>query len=567
MKKMDPITLEVMRNALYSITDEMSAALVRTAYSTNIKDRRDCSCAFYTHDGKVVAQSEVGTPLHLGVMPKVIGTILKKFPIENMEPGDQYIMNTPYPAGPGHLNDITIMSPIHYGDIVVALVANQAHHVDVGGFAPGSMPFGVTEIYQEGLQIPPTKIFSRNKPVQDIIDFIQVNVRTPDAFIGDAMAQVAGNNVGKKRVIEMLHKYGSEEVLFYMAEIMNYSERRMLSGIKSLPKGVYEFEDYLEGSGVDINLIKIKAKVEICKDKIIVDFTGTDPQVKGPVNCRKPTAEACVYYVMKCIIDPGLPPNDGAYRPIEVIVEDGSLLSATFPSSVVHSNIVTTQRIVDVLFGALFKAVPKRVCAACSGTENIVIIGGTHPKTNKPFSYVETYGGGQGALFMQDGMSGVHTHMTNTRNAPVEIIEHTYPLLVKRYGLVPDSEGAGKYRGGFGMVREIETYVDATFTLGTERAILKPWGVYGGLEASTAKCTLVAADGKEEILPSKITRKISKGDTITTITPGGGGWESPKHRDPEKVRWDVLEGLVSVDRAKNVYGIVINDGPVKTKLK
>lgn len=563
MMKADPITLEVMRNALYSITDEMSAALVRTAYSTNIKDRRDCSCALYTADGQVVAQSEIGTPLHLGVMPKVIQSILKKFSIQSMEPGDQFIMNTPYPAGPGHLNDITVMQPIHHNGKVIALVANQAHHVDVGGYAPGSMPFGVTEIFQEGLQIPPVKIVSRGDPVVDVMDLIRTNVRTRDAFKGDVMAQVAANNVGRKRYLELVKKHSAEEVLFYQKEIMDYSERRMRAGIRELPDGVYEFEDYLEGTGVTDEMINIRAKIEIDGDRVRVDFVGTHPQVKGPINCRKPTAEACVYYVMKCIVDPGLPPNEGAYRPIEVSVPEGSLVCADFPSSVVQSNIITTQRIVDVLLGAMFRAVPEKVCAACSGTENIVIIGGLNPGTGQYFNYIETYGGGQGATYYQDGMSGVHTHMTNTRNAPVEVIENSYPLLVEKYGLVTNSEGAGRYRGGFGMMREVITYVDAKFTIGTDRVKLKPWGLMGGLSAGTAKCCKISGDGEVSEIPAKFTGEISKGDKIIVITPGGGGWGSPTDRDPEKVLWDVVEGIVSVERAMDVYGVVIKPGTMK----
>jgi len=566
MRKVDPVTLEVMRNTLYSITDEMSAALVRTAYSTNIKDRRDCSCALYTSDGRVVAQSEIGTPLHLGVMPKVIKSILQKFNTAQMDPGDHFILNTPYPSGPGHLNDITIMHAIHCNGRVIALVANQAHHVDVGGYAPGSMPFGITEIFQEGIQIPASKIMSHGEIIIDVFELIKSNVRTKDEFSGDIMAQISANNVGRKRFLEVIKKYSLEEVSFYMDEIMNYSERRMRSGIRLLPQGEYEFEDYLEGTGISDEIINIRAKIMIQKSSINVDFSGTHPQVKGPINCKLPTVEACVYYVMKCIIDPGLPPNDGAYRSINLKVPEGCLLNAEFPASVVQSNIITTQRIVDVLLGAMFKAVPEKVCAACSGTESIVIIGGLNPKTNSYYNYVETYGGGQGATYCQDGMSGVHTHMTNTRNAPVEVIENNYPLFVEKYGLVPNSEGAGKYRGGFGMTREVVAFLDSKLTVGTDREKLRPWGVLGGHEASGSKTFKVLPDGKVVQLPAKFTGELDKQSKLIVITPGGGGWGDPFTRDPEKVLWDVVEGLVSINRARDVYGVIINPHKMEVNL-
>ena len=286
-KKIDPITLEVIRNALYSVSDEMSAALIRTAYSTNIKDRRDCSCAVYLITGEVVAQSEIGTPLHLGVMPAVVDTVLKRFPPDKMDPGDDIIMNETYPAGPGHLNDVTLVSPIFYKGKAVALVANQAHHVDVGGYAPGSMPFGVTETFQEGLQIPPVKIVKRDVIDEEIASLISDNVRTKTEFRGDLLAQVASNNVGERRFLELIYKYGQETVMFYLREIMNYSERRMREGIRRIPDGTYSFEDFIEGDSITEDLIKIKVKVEVRGDEVLADFTGSSPQVQGPAQLQK----------------------------------------------------------------------------------------------------------------------------------------------------------------------------------------------------------------------------------------------------------------------------------------
>jgi len=551
----DPILMEVIRSALYSVADEMVAALVRTAYSTNIKDRRDCSAAVYTPAGEVVAQSEVATPLHLGVMSAVVETVLKAVPLDRWQPGDDIMMNIPYPAGPGHLNDITVVSPVFYQEEIVALVANMSHHVDVGGFAPGSMPVGVHEIYQEGIQIPPVKIVKQDVIDDELLAIFLANIRTRMEGRGDLMAQVAANNVGERRLQDLFQRYDPTTLARTMQAIMNYSERRMRAGIREIPNGVYTFQDYLEFNDEEESLIPIRVSIAVEDDEITMDFTGTSPQVRGSLNCRRPTVEACAYYVVKCLVDPGLPPNSGAHRPIKVIVPEGSLLHARFPASTVHSNIVTTQRIVDVMTGALLKAVPERLTAACSGTENMIIIGGLNPRTGRWFNYTETYGGGQGAFHDRDGMSGVHTHMTNTRNAPVEVIEASYPITVERYGLVLDSAGAGRYRGGLGMERHVTVHTDATLTVSSDRHRTRPWGVESGLPAANSRVRIVKANGKEVELPGKITCDIQAGDQLITTTPGGGGWGDPTTRSRQAVEHDLQERLISPERARSVYGL------------
>lgn len=559
MNTVDPVTLEIMRNAFQSVADEMTAALVRTAYSTNIKDRRDCSCALLTTEGEVVAQTELGTPLHLGVMPAAVKVILQKFSPGELHPGDVVVSNVPYPMGPGHLSDVTIMSPIFYQKKLVALAANQAHQVDVGGYAPGSMPFGVTEIYQEGLQIPPVKLMKRNRVDQELLALILQNVRTRKVTEGNVMAQIAANNVGRQRMGELLRKYGRTHVLTYMKELLDYAERSMRAGIGKIPAGTYAFEDFVEGDGITDDLIKIRTTISVRKNSILVDFAGTDKQVKGPMNARISAAQACVYFALKCIIDPDLPTNSGAYRPIEVRAEEGSLVQARFPAAVCNANILTDQRLVDVLLGALIQAVPERVPAACSGEMNLVNVGGIHPRSEEYYNYVETYGGGQGALHNQDGMDGVHTHMTNTRNAPVEVIESTYPFQIERYGLVPDSEGAGEYRGGMGMTREIIMKGDETkFSLSADRRTIHPWGVLGGLSSETSDCVVVSKTGERRRLPSKVTTTLVKDDKVIIITPGGGGWGDPRKRDPEAVRRDVEAELITPQRARDLYGVIID---------
>jgi len=557
----DAISLEVMNNALMSMTEEMSAALIRTAYSTNIKDRRDCSCAVYAPDGQVVAQSEVGTPLHLGVMPAVVRTVLGRFPVETLRPGDSILYNNPYPEGPGHLNDITLVSPVFFDDKPVALLANQAHYVDVGGYAPGSMPFGVTEIFQVGLQIPPVRVLKEGKVDEEILSLLMENVRTKVEFKGDLMAQVAANNVGARRMRELFQKHGEEFVFAHMREIMDYSERRIRAGIRNLKSGRYAFEDYIEGDSITEDLIRVAVTVTVSGDEVTADFTGTSPEVKGPLNCRRASTAACVYYVVKSLADPGAPPNSGSYRPIHVVAPEGSLVNSNYPRSVVHSNIITTHRIVDCLLGALLEAAPDRVMAAHHGTQNLINIGGRNSRTGRLFNYIETYGGGQGALHCQDGMDGVHSHMTNTRNAPVEVIEATYPLRVRRYGLIPDSEGPGRFRGGMGMLREITILEpEVTLTISSDRNRLRPWGVFGGKHASPAVCRLMDREGGELQLRSKDTRRIHEGDTVVTMTSGGGGWGNPHERNPEHVRRDAIEGLVSPERARSEYGVALK-GP------
>jgi N-methylhydantoinase B len=557
--KVDPITLQVLTNAAYSIAEEMSVALIRTSRSTNIKDRRDASCALYDTAGAiaVISQSEIGTPLHLGVMGAAVGTALNKIPAESLEPGDDLIMNNPYPAGPGHLNDICVISPIFYRGELVALVANQAHHVDVGGYAPGSMPFGVTEIYQEGLQIPPLKLSRQGKLNLDVLDLVMENVRDPEDLKGDLMAQIAANNVGERRVCELMDRYGKEVVQRYMQEIMNYSEQRMLSALRRLPRGKYGFEDYLEGDGWTEDLIKIKVTVEITRDKFVVDFHGTSKQVQGPLNCRPASAAACVYYVLKAVLDPELPGNAGAFRPVHVITEPGSLVEVQYPGALANANIITTMRIVDTLLGALRDVIPERVVAGCQSNQ-LFNIGGYHPRTQRRYSYIETYGGGQGGLVDRDGMSGVQMHMTNTRNAPIEVFEASHPMFVERYGLIPDSAGAGKFRGGFGKRRDIRILSsDNTATMSTDRTRIPPWGLYGGKPGACSRFLLRDPRGKMMQLPSKGTRRVDRGAVISCITAGGGGYGDPLERDPERVRFDVREGLVSSLNARNFYGVVL----------
>jgi N-methylhydantoinase B len=360
------------------------------------------------------------------------------------------------------------------------------------------------------------------------------------------------------RLKEVFERFSLKESLLYFQEVMNYSERRMKAAIREIPNNRCRFEDYIEGDSIDDRLIKIAVSVEIGDEEILLDFSGTDREVKGPINCCRSTVLASVYYAIKSALDPDIPPNSGAYRPIKINVAQGSLLNANYPRPVCNSNIVTAPRIADVIFGAMQPIIPRKISAASSGTMNLINIGGQFPGRAELFNYIETYGGGQGAMFCKDGMSGVHTNMTNTRNAPIEAIEIAYPFFIEHYGLVPDGEGAGEYRGGLGMTRQIRFMGEsATLTVSTDRQKKRPWGVQGGLEASGSQCFIDNGGNRRE-LPSKITTAIRHNDVVVIITPGGGGWGDPHRRDLNQVLEDVREGYISLERAKKVYGVVID---------
>jgi N-methylhydantoinase B len=543
--KIDPVTLEVLRHALQAIAEEMAVALMRTAYSTNITDRRDCSCAVYLPNGEPVAQSESGTPLHLGVMPAVVGNVLREIPMERMAPGDQYMTNTPYPEGPGHLNDVTLVAPVFVDGRLVALVANQAHHVDVGGMTPGSMPADAVEIFQEGLQIPPVALMREWATVEDTLSLFLANVRTPATSRGDLLAQVAANKVGDDRVRALIARWGDAVVGQAMSALLDHAERRMRAAIQTLPDGVYTAEDSLEGPEGPLVL---RVAVTIAGDMLTADFTGSAPQIRAPLNCRPPTLRACLAYVVQAMLDPGGSPNAGALRPLAAEAPPGSLLNALHPASVVHSNVVTTQRICDVLIRALYGAAPQRVVAACSGTQALICMGGHDSKRNEPFTYIETHGGGAGARPGADGQSAVHTHMTNTLNSPVEVLEQSFPFRVVEYALEAGSAGAGCWRGGFGLRRSWLLDAYATLTIAADRARTRPWGLEGGRAAKPARIELLR-DGRTRRLKARGTYELQPGDRLTLVTPGGGGWGNSRCRDCALVAADTEAGLLSPESA------------------
>jgi len=552
----DAATLEVLRHRFFAVAEEMGAALVRTAYATNIKDRRDCSCAVFTPDGEVIAQAE-HIPLHLGVLPWGVKGALKILPTGRLQPGDVIMHNDPFIGGT-HTPDIIMFAPVYYEDQMVSVVGNLAHHLDVGGMVPGTLTPDAEEIFQEGIRFPPVRIQKAGTLDDEILAIHSHNVRTVYESRGDLLAQLSANRVGQMRFDEICREFGPETVMAGIDEFANYCDRRMTAELGEIPPGRYTFADWLEGDGISSDRLEIRVTVEVGRGRIRCDFTGSAPQCRGPLNAVRPMTLACVYYVIKSLTDPSIPPNEGTYRRIDVVTPPRTIVNASFPAATGFANATTCQRIVDVLLGAFAQAVPDRVCAAATGSMNELHIGGFDSDTQTYFSHIETYGGGYGGYARGDGESGVHTHMTNTRNAPVEVLESSLPVRVNHYGLVENSEGPGCYRGGFGIVRDM-TFLgrEAECVISADRVEIRPWGLDGGMPGGGARFHHVR--GSESVsLGSKVRLRLQHRDRLVVETSGGGGWGLPAERDPTAVAADVVDELVSRERAAGAYGTVID---------
>ncbi len=514
--EISPILLEVFNNRFASIADEMGAVLQRTAFSPNIKERRDFSCAVFDREGNLIAQA-AHIPVHLGSMPMSVKSAIAAYGGE-IDEGDIIVLNDPFKGGT-HLPDITMVAPVYFEGELLFFVANRAHHADVGGMTAGSMPLS-TSIYQEGIIIPPLKLIKGGEFDGELLRFFLNNVRNPYEREGDFAAQVSALKVGQKRLIELLQKHGKEEVLKYTRALLDYAEKLTRSFIERIPDGVYTFTDYLEDDGLGTKDIKITARVEVKGDTLRVDFSESDPQVLGPFNAVEAITRSAVLYVIRSLAgNEEMPTNEGVMRPIEVITKKGTVVDAKFPAAVAGGNVETSQRIVDVLLGAFAKALPEVVPAASQGTMNNLTIGGINPETGESFSYYETLGGGTGAWSGGDGESAIHSHMTNTLNTPVEALEFAYPLFVRRYEIRRGSGGDGLFRGGDGLIREVELLCDAEVTILSERRRIPPYGLFGGKPGEVGRNLI---DGKP--VESKFSKRLPKGSVITIETPGGGGW-------------------------------------------
>lgn len=517
----DPIRLEVFKHLLSSVAEEMGMVLRRTGYSPNIKERRDFSCALFDAEGRMIAQA-AHIPVHLGAMPISVHEAVQAL---NFAPGDVVILNDPFHGGT-HLPDITLITPIFIGNgleqQLFGFSANRAHHSDVGGMAPGSMPLS-QELYQEGVIIPPLKLAEAGHLNQGLLDLLLANVRTPEERAGDLRAQMAANRKGAERMQELVSKYGQDDVEHYMAGLLSYAERMTRRLIADLPDGTYTFRDQMDDDGVDPEPAEIAVAITIAGDEATIDFTGTSPQRKGSINAVYAITLSATYYVFRSLIGLDIPSNSGCLEPLSVIAPEGTLVNARPPAAVAGGNVETSQRITDVLLGALAQARPEGVPAASQGTMNNFTAGGWDPEHERPYAYYETIGGGMGARPGKDGVDAIHTHMTNTMNTPIEALEYTYPLLVRRYEIRRGSGGAGRYRGGDGIRRDIALLHEAQVTILSERRKFPPYGLQGG-EPGTIGRNVLIRDGKGQDLPGKISLPVRADDVVSIRTPGGGGY-------------------------------------------
>ena len=533
--EIDSVTLEVFRNQLESIAEEMGEVLIQSAYSPNIKERQDCSTALFDASGRMVAQAE-HIPVHLGAMPDAVEVVAESDP----GPGDAYILNDPFNGGT-HLPDVTIVSTLAPEDAVVGYAVTRAHHADVGGMTPGSMPAGASEIYQEGIRLPGVELRAGGELNDDLMAVILANVRNRTERRADLRAQLAAHDRAEERVGELLAEHGSSRVENAFDAVIDYSQTRMTGEVEAFPDGTFTASDVLEGDGITDADLPIEVTVTVDGSRIDVDFTGTAPQCQGNMNAPLAVAKSAVYFVVRSITDPEIPPNHGCYANIEVSAPDGTVVNPSPPAAVVGGNVETSQRLTDVVFAAFAEAVPDRVPAGSQGTMNNLIIG---TRRRGGFTYYETIAGGFGARPNKDGMDGVQVGMTNTLNTPIEALEAEYPFRVEEYGFRADSGGDGEYRGGLGLVRSMTVETDAVVSLLTERRRHQPRGVAGGEPGARGENL---ADG--EPLPAKATRNVDAGTTITIRTPGGGGYGDPADRAAGAIEADRLDGKATPDRA------------------
>ena len=533
MTDFDPTTLEIYRALYTSVAEEMGVALRRTAFSPNIKERRDYSCAVFDSSGRVIAQGD-HMPVHLGSMPMAVSAALREVEIG---PGDVVALNDPF-AGGTHLPDVTLISSVVSGQSSVGkrkqlttdnrqrtlfFVANRAHHADIGGATPGSMGLA-TDVYGEGVRIPPVRIVRGGEICDDVMKLILANVRSNHERRADFEAQIGALKTGEMRLLEIVERRGEKEASDYAAHLISYSARMMRRAIAAIPAGAYEAEDALDNDGISNREIPIRVRIMINGERARVDFSGSSPQVAGSVNAVEAITLSAVSYCFRCLLAGDVPASAGLMEPIEVIAPPGTVVNANHPASVAGGNVETSQRIVDTVFKALSQAIPDRIPAASQGTMNNLTIGGIDPRTGAEFSYYETVAGGMGARPALDGMNATHTHMTNSLNTPAEALEYAYPLRVRENRIRKGSGGKGKRKGGDGAIREIEVLTHARMSLLADRRKRAPYGLHGGEDGATGRASIIRRDGTVEALPSKGSWELAAGDRVRIETPGGGGF-------------------------------------------
>jgi N-methylhydantoinase B len=543
MKRPDGVTLSLDQGLFAACAEEMGLTLMRTAHSPNIKERLDYSCALFDAAGRLVAQA-AHIPVHLGSMPRAVEAALARGPFR---PGDAIVLNDPF-AGGTHLPDVTLVSPVFLPGVRRPdfFVASRAHHADIGGGAPGSMPLA-REVYEEGLRLPPVFLMRAGRVQDDVLRLLLANVRTPDERGADLAAQLGAQSTGAARLVALARRRGRGALVRSAVALMDHAERCVRAGLARLPRGTFRFEDFLDDDGLGSGPVRIAVALTLGNGRARVDFAGSSPQTRGPVNAVEPVTRAATAYAVRCVLGGDFPANDGAFRPIEVAAPPGSVVNARPPAAVSAGNVETSQRIVDAVLGAFARAVPDRVPAASSGTMNNLLIGGLDPRTGRPFAYYETLGGGHGAGPGWDGASAMQAHMTNTRNTPVEALEHCFPLRVRATRIRRGSGGRGRWRGGDGIVREIELLAPARVTVISDRRVRGPYGLAGGSDGAPGANRVACGPGRvvaplsgaglrvsrgsaragSSALPGKFTVDLEAGAVLTVASPGGGGFGRP----------------------------------------
>ena len=557
-RPLDPVLFEVIRNALVEATEEMSVTLQRTAYSTNIKTRLDYSCAFVDAAGRMVAQAFC-QPAHLVTIGRLVPRAVAEYADEHggatLGPGDALLVNDPHRQA-SHLNDVFLISPFFHEGELVGYVANCCHHVDVGGGAPASIG-AFREIYQEGIILPVVRLFIGGELAEDVHKLFLANVRAKKEVAGDLRAQSAANEIGLRRLCALWKRYGAETLRVYIERMIAYSEQRLRAELAGLPRGEFEAEGWLDDDGITGEPVHLKVRIRFDGSSARFDFTGTDAQRAAPMNCNLTQCFTACVYVLKCLVDPDIPLNEGFYRPIEVVAPEGSAVNVRSHPAGVVGGWEVAMRLCDIMFRALSGPMPDRVPAGTKGMICHVGFGGQDPESGEYYCFLETLAGGYGGRHDSDGPDAVQTHIQNTQNAPIEETELNYPVRIHEYSLVPDSEGAGRYRGGLALCREYEFVGhEPTFTTLADRARFPAHGLHGGGEGRLARYLLISA-GETRDLGSKATVQLARGDRVRIETAGGGGFGPAHERDPEAVLRDVREGKISRARAREAYGVEI----------
>lgn len=553
LKKVDAVTVQVIANALLSIADEVGSVLRQASYSTNIKERSDCSTAVFNREGRLVAQAE-HIPIHMGSMKGAVDELKRSRGYETLQPGDVYITNDPYSGGGTHLPDITMVAPVFREGQLIGFSANIAHHSDVGGHAAGSTAGDSTSIFQEGLRIPLVRFASDSGVYEDVLAFVTLNSRLPEERRGDLLAQSSAVGIGATRLVELHDKYGSETMEAAQEDLLEYGKRRLAAAVSNLPDGSYSYSDWLDSDVAGGEPIPVAVTVRVAGDQIELDFEGTGREARVAVNVVRSALEATVYYSLKAALDPGLPANGGFFDAIGISAPLGSLLNPKAPAPVA-ARTDACQRVADVIMGALAQAIPSRIPAGSHSTITYVNFSGGNEDF---FVYPEVIAGGFGARPNKDGLSGVQVHVTNSSNLPIEALELEYPLLVERYELIPDSGGAGEFRGGLGIRRDIRIMCDeAEFAAHADRQSFPPRGFEGGLDGTPGKFILRPGTPQEEILESGRVSgvKLYQDDVLRIESPGSGGFGLPKNRDRGKIEVDVHENRVTAKAAERDYGL------------